>query len=231
MVTYEIRDDVAEIRIDDGKVNAMSPVFFDEVNEAFDRVQADGARAVVLVGREGYFSAGLNVKLLPTLPADELTRTLQSFGHTLLRIFAMPVPTVAAMTGHAVAGGLFLAFACDLRIMARGAYRLQANEHAIGLPLPTWAMAITESVVSGPAFVELMLHASPYTPEDALVRGFVTALADPNDVVATARERTTSLMALDTHAYATSKRRLRERAVAWATPKIPEEMVGFSRRK
>jgi enoyl-CoA hydratase len=228
MVTYELRDGIAEIRIDDGKVNAMSPAFFDELNAALDRVDADRPAAAVLVGREGYFSAGLHVKLLPTLPADELTRTLQAFGHTLLRVFAAPLPIVAAMTGHAIAGGLFLGFACDLRIMARGAYRLQANEHAIGLPLPTWALVITESVVVGRALVEVLLHARAYTPEEALGAGFVTALADPNDVVATARERAAVLAGLDGRAYATSKKRLRARALAWATPKIPEEMVGFS---
>jgi enoyl-CoA hydratase len=226
MVTYELRDGIAEIRIDDGKVNAMSQAFFDEMNAALDRVEADRPSAAVLVGREGYYSAGLNVKLLPTLSPADLTRTLQAFGHTLLRVFAAPLPTVAAMTGHAVAGGLFLGFACDLRIMARGAYRLQANEHLIGLPLPSWAMAITESVVVGPAFVELMMHARAYTPEEALAGGLVTALADPNDVVATAHERATALTGLDGRAYAASKKRLRERALAWAAPKIPEEMVG-----
>jgi enoyl-CoA hydratase len=228
VVTYEVQDGIAEIRIDDGKVNAMSAAFFDELNAALDRVEADRPRAAVLVGRERYFSAGLDVKLLPTLTAEELTRTLRAFGHTLLRVFAAPLPTVAAMTGHAIAGGLFLGFACDLRILARGAYRLQANEHAIGLPLPTWALAITESVVVGPAFVEMMLHARPYTPEEALAGGFVTALADPNDVVAAARERAAALAGLDPRAYATSKRRVRERALAWAGPKIPAEMVGFS---
>lgn len=227
MITYDAQDGIGEIRVDDGKVNAMSQAFFDEMNAALDRVEAERPRALVLVGREGYFSAGLNVKLLPTLPPDELTRTLQSFGHTLLRVFAAPLPTVAAMTGHAVAGGLFLGFACDLRVLARGAYRLQANEHAIGLPLPSWAIAITESVVVGPAFVECMLHARAYSPEEALTGGFVTALADPNDVVAAARERAASLAGIDGRAYAASKQRVRERAIAWAAPKIPAEMVGF----
>lgn len=228
MVTYELRDGIAEIRIDDGKVNAMSQAFFDELNAALDRVEADRPTAAVLVGREGYFSAGLNVKLLPTLGPEEVVRTLQTFGHTLLRLFAAPLPTVAAMTGHAIAGGLFLGFACDLRVMARGAYRLQANEHAIGLPLPTWAMAITESVVTGPTFVEMMMHARAYTPEEALGGGFVTALADPNDVVDAARARAAALAGLDGRAYAASKKRLRERGLAWAAPKIAEEMV-FSR--
>jgi enoyl-CoA hydratase len=90
MVEYVNDDTLAEIRIDDGKVNAMSPAFFDEMNVALDRAETERPKALVLVGRAGYFSAGLNVKLLPTLAPDELTRTLQSFGHTLLRAGVAP---------------------------------------------------------------------------------------------------------------------------------------------
>ena len=230
MVEYVPGDDVAEIRIDDGKVNAMSPAFFDEMNAALGRAEAEKPGAVVLVGRPGYFSAGLNVKLLPTLSPDELTRTLQSFGHTLLRLWTFPIPTVAAVTGHAVAGGLFLSFACDLRVVARGAFRLHANEHAIGLPLPSWALAITESAVPVTSFTEVMLHARPFSPDEGLERGFVTALAEPDAVVAKARELAGPLAALNGRAYATSKQRIRSRAVAWAAPLVPSEMVGFPGR-
>jgi enoyl-CoA hydratase len=230
MVEYVTDEAVAEIRIDDGKVNAMSPAFFDEMNAALDRAEAEKPRGVVLAGRAGYFSAGLNVKLLPTLEPDELTRTLRSFGHTLLRVWSFPIPTVAAVTGHAVAGGLFLSFACDLRVVARGAFRLHANEHAIGLPLPSWALAITESVVPVSSFAEVMLHARPFSPEEALARGFVTSLAEPDGVVAAARELAAPLAALSAGAYAASKRRIRARALAWAAPLIPDEMVGFPAR-
>jgi enoyl-CoA hydratase len=230
MVEYVRDDEVVEIRIDDGKVNAMSPAFFDEMNAALDRAEAERPKAVVLAGRTGYFSAGLNVKLLPTLAPDELTRTLQSFGHTLLRVWSFPIPTVAAVTGHAVAGGLFLSFACDLRVVARGAFRLHANEHAIGLPLPSWALAITESAVPVPSFAEVMLHARPFSPDEGLARGFVTALAEPDGVVAAARALAAPFAALNAGAYAASKQRIRSRALAWAAPLVPGEMVGFPAR-
>jgi len=231
MVEYIRHDSIAEIRIDDGKVNAMSPDFFDELNAALDRADAEKPGAVVLAGRAGYFSAGLDVKLVPTLAPDELTRTLHAFGHTLLRVWSFPIPTVAAVTGHAIAGGLFLSFACDLRIVAQGAMRLQANEHAIGLPLPSWALAIAESAVPVTSFTEVMLHARPFSPDEALARGFVTALAPADDVVTRAHEAAAGLAALSQPAYARSKRRIRSRALAWATPLIPEEMTGFPARR
>ena len=224
---YTQHEQVAEIRLDDGKVNAMGPAFFDELNAALDRAERERPGALVIAGREGFFSPGLNIKLLPTLAPDELTRTLQSFGHTLLRVWAFPLPTVAAITGHAVAGGLFLALACDRRVMARGAFRLHANEHAIGLPLPTWAQAITESVVAGVTFVEMMLHARPFTPDEALERRFVDEIVDAGMVVARAREVAAPLAALSQPAYGISKARFRQRGLEWAKPLVSKEMTGF----
>src|SRR5262245_55682440 len=81
-VAYSERDGIAEIALDDGKVNAMSMTFFDGLNAALDRAEEGDARAVVVSGRAGYFSAGLNIKLLPTLPPDEMSRTLVTFGRT-----------------------------------------------------------------------------------------------------------------------------------------------------
>ncbi len=228
IVGYTSSAGVASIRIDDGKVNAMSPAFFDELNAALDSAEREQPGAVVLVGRAGYFSAGLNVKLLPTLQPAEITRTLQTFGHTMLRVWALPIPTVAAVTGHAVAGGLFLALACDARLVARGPFRLHANEHAIGLPLPSFAIAITESAVPTPTYNELVLHARPFSPEEALERGIVSGVEDADRVEAAAGELAGRLTKIAGAAYAVSKRRLRARALEWAAARISEEMTGFA---
>jgi enoyl-CoA hydratase len=229
-VDYTSAEGVASIRIDDGKVNAMGPAFFDELNAALDSAEQQQVGAVVLIGRAGYFSAGLNVKLLPTLPPDEITRTLQAFGHTLLRVWTLPIPTVAAVTGHAVAGGLFLALACDTRLVARGAFRLHANEHAIGLPLPSWALAITESAVPTASYNELMLHARAFSPDEALARGMINGVEDSDRLEAAAGGLGTRLKGIAGSAYAASKRRLRARPLEWAAARIPEEMTGFAAR-
>src|SRR4030095_13470825 len=130
-VAYSAREGIAEIVLDDGKVNAMSAPFFDGLNAALDRAEGGDCSAVVVVGRPGYFSAGLNVKVLPTLQPDEITRTLVPSGRTLRRGGPFPRPTVAAVTGHGVAGGALLAFACDRRFVADGAFRIQVNETAV----------------------------------------------------------------------------------------------------
>jgi enoyl-CoA hydratase/carnithine racemase len=87
--------------------------------------------------------------------------------------------------------------------MARGAYRLHANEHLIGLPLPSWAQAIAESLVgSGATFTELMLHARPFTPDEAAARRMVDEIVDAGTVISRAREVAEPLAALSQPAYA-----------------------------
>src|SRR5439155_585142 len=134
-ISYAVDGNVARITLDDGKVNAMSLPFFDALGAALDRAEREKPGAVVIAGRPGCFSAGLDLKLMPTLAPDALQRTLLAFGRTMLRVFTFPIPTVAALTGHAIAGGAMLAFACDLRYAADGAYRLHLNEVAVLLAL------------------------------------------------------------------------------------------------
>jgi enoyl-CoA hydratase len=226
-IGYEIRDGIAEIHLDDGKVNAMTLGFFEALGRALDRAEQDNAGGLVIVGRPGVFSAGLDVKLLPGLPPPDLKRTLVTFARTLLRVFTLPIPTVAAVSGHAVAGGAILAFACDLRIAAAGPFRLQLNETAIGLTLPSWAIAISESAVPRRHHAEAMLHARPYTPDEALACGMVHALAPPEALLAEARRAAAPLTTLGRAGYAATKQRLRARAVAWASELVDAEMTAL----
>ncbi len=230
-VTYESTDGVATITLDDGKVNAMALPFFEALGAALDRAERERPTAVVVAGRPGYFSAGLNLKLLPTLPPDEFKRTMLAFGGIMLRVFTFPIPTVAAVTGHAIAGGAFLSFACDLRYFAEGPYRLHVNEVAIALPLPTWALAIATTAIPPRWHTEAIMHARPYTPEEAIGRDLVDGIVSPTEsVVATARQAASRLSGLDLNAYAVAKSRLRERVVAWARKNLEAEATGSAER-
>lgn len=230
-ISYEPRDAVAVLAMDDGKVNAMAMPFFDDLNAALDRAERDKPKAVVITGRTGAFSAGLNLKVLPTLPPDELARTLQTFGRTLVRWYTFPIPTVAAVTGHAIAGGAFLMMACDLRYVAEGPWKIHANEVAIGLVLPTWAMTIAESAIPPRFHTEALLHARPYLPEEAYERHIIHGVVRPAErVLDVALEAAAPLAALDQASYAASKRRQRAMRVEWASRLIDEEMVGLPKR-
>ena len=223
-ISYAVDGNVARITLDDGKVNAMSLPFFEALGAALDRAEREKPGAVVITGRPGYFSAGLDLKLMPTLAPDELQRMLLSFGRTMLRVFTFPIPTVAALSGHAIAGGAMLAFACDLRYAADGAFRLHLNEVAIGLTLPTWAMVVAQSAVPHRWHTEAILHARPYLPADALERSLVTAVVPPDRLLDEASAAAARLCALHQAAYAGSKARLRAMVVEWALAQLEREV-------
>ncbi len=229
-ITYAPRDHVAVIQLDDGKVNAMAMPFFDGLNAALDRAEAEKPGAIVITGRPGYFSAGLNLKVLPTLAPDDLRTTLQAFGHTMLRVFTFPIPTVAAVTGHAIAGGAMLMYACDRRYVADGPFKLHLNEVAIGLNLPTWAIVISEKAIPPRWHTEALLHAHAYTPDEAHEKGMLDGVTPPGELLTVALDAATPLAALDPTGYATTKQRQRAMVVRWATELIPAEMVGLPRR-
>jgi enoyl-CoA hydratase/carnithine racemase len=111
--------------------------------------------------------------------------------------------------------------------MARGPFRLHANEHAIGLPLPTWAQVITASVVTGATYVHMMLQARPFSVDEALDLAFVDEVVDAGMAIARAREVAASFAGLSQPAYAHSKLRLRQRDLDWAKALVPKEMAGF----
>ena len=206
-VTYEAGERIARIALDDGKVNAMSLGFFEALGAALDRAERERPGAVIITGRPGVFSAGLDLKLLPTLGAAELRTTLITFARTMLRVF------------------LFM-FACDLRVAADTAARLRLNEVAIGLALPSWAILIARSAIPPRWRTEAMLHARSYSPAEAKTRGFVDTVVPAEQLLEVAAEAAAPLAALDPTAYATSKTRLRAMGVKWASELLESEMTG-----
>lgn len=179
-----------------GKANAIGPDFLRAFDRALDLVAEDGqdgaARPVVVTGQGGAFSAGLDLPALVGSPRVELARFVAGLHRGFLRLACLPRPTLAAINGHAVAGGAVLALACDMRIAARTLpasdqpVRFGLNETGIGLPFPQSAQAIVEHALGGPAGAsELMLTGELIDADAALRLGAVHAVAAAEDLVAT----------------------------------------------
>lgn len=223
-IAYEKSGPIARIRFDDGKANAMSGPWFEALAQAFDRAEAEGAGAVLLCGRPGFFSGGLDLKLLPTLSPDGLRVLAETFARSVLRVFSSPLPTVAAIGGHAIAGGAVLGMACDLRFATAGAYRLQLNEVAIGIPMPSWMALVAASAVPSHRLNEVLLHARAFSPEEALALGIVSALGSGSEETENLAEAASGTLAgLNRAAYAESKRRLRGPLVERALERLAAE--------
>ena len=210
-VTYSLKEGIAYITMDDGKANSMNWIFFEEMGKYMDQAENDGAKVLVITGRPGFFSGGLDLKLLPTLSATAMGDFATTFARTMLRVFSFPVPTIAASTGHAVAGGAMLTFACDRRFAIDGPYRIQMNETLIGIPLPNWMFLIARSAIPSRWRNEALLHARAYNPKEALERGILDAVTkDADSLAAQVKAATAELLSLNLRAYAASKRNWRQ---------------------
>jgi enoyl-CoA hydratase len=207
LVDYRVEGSIATITMDDGKVNALSPAMLAALNEAFDRAAADQT-VVVLTGRPGTFSAGFDLNVLRGGGAD--ARDMVTAGFALAeRILSFPTPVVIACTGHALAMGVFLLLSGDHRVGATGSYKIGANEVAIGMPLPSSAVAICRGRLAPAHFQRATVNAEIYPPDQAVVAGFLDEVVPAADLPATAHAVAERLAALDFKAHAETKLRTR----------------------
>lgn len=204
---YTLDDRIATITLDDGKMNVINWDFLNEMNDAFDRAIADQAGALILTtGRPGILSAGLDLKLLPTLSFLGHYRFSHAFAKAMLRLYAFPIPTIAAYAGHAVAGGALMSFACDRFIAVDGPYRIQMNEVANKMVIPSWITLICKSSIPYRWQREALLHARAYTPREAFERQIIDTLIEHDaDVMAAAKAVAQDFLKLDARSYAQTK--------------------------
>jgi enoyl-CoA hydratase len=224
---YAIEDRIAMITLDDGKVNVINWDFLKEMNAALDRAIADQAGALILTtGRPGILSAGLDLKFLPTLSFLGHYRFSRAFAETMLRLFQFPIPTIAAYAGHAVAGGALMSFACDRYIAVDGPYRIQMNETANKMVIPTWIILICRSSIPQRWIKEALLHARAYTPREAFEREIIdTLLPEGGDPLAAAKAVAQDFLRLDARSYANTKDFLLREEVKHAMDIFDKEFV------
>lgn len=200
---------VREIQIDRPPVNALDPELVSALTGAL-KDAAKEARAVVLSGREGMFSAGLDVPTLLDLDRAAMDNFWGSFSGLLETVARMPVPTVAAITGHSPAGGAVISLFCDTRFMADGAYKIGLNETQVGLSLPSFIHKALVRLV-GPHRAERMIVSGALVgPRDALALGLVDELAEtPEETVQKAIAWCEAHLALPPRAMANNRRTMR----------------------
>lgn len=199
-------DAIVELRLDRPPVNALNPALVAELDAALDRAFQDGTRALVISGREGLFSAGLDVPELLTLDEQGMREFWQSLFGLLERIARSPVPVVAALTGHSPAGGTVIALFCDYRVQADGDFRLGLNEVQVGLVVPPAIQsALVRLIGTYPA--ERHLVAGDMIPADeALDVGLVDELEEPDRVVERSLAWCRRLLALPGHSMRATRK-------------------------
>ena len=200
---------VRELRLNRPPANALSPELIVALKQAVESAALDGARALVLSGSPGRFSAGLDVPLLLTLDRPAIAAAWREL-YALLRALALsPISIAAAITGHATAGGTVLAIFCDSRIAAQGDWKLGINEVQVGLPVPPVIFAGLRRLVGAHQAERLAVGGLLIPPDEAARIGLVDELVPLNQVVGRAIEWSRSLLTLPVDAMAATRRRAR----------------------
>ena len=209
-IEYEKIQDVGLIRMDDGRVNAIQDAWLDAMQARLDQAEQDDVHAVVITGRASVFSAGLDLKVLPGLPMEELQQVTNRFVETLRRIFLFPKPVIAAAEGHALAGGMMLMLAADLRLAAAGTgARYGLNEATTGVPLAGGTLGICRYSIPPAHHTELLLHGRVIEAEECLSRSIFHEVVPANHLVDRAMGRAEELSDLVLDIYPIHKRMLR----------------------
>jgi enoyl-CoA hydratase len=201
---------IAVLRMAHGKANALDLEFCAALTAQLEESARSDARALVLVGQGKMFSAGIDLVRLLAGGAEYVRTFVPVFNHTFTTLFSHPKPVVAAINGHAIAGGCIMASAADHRLMAREPGRIGMPELLVGVPFPVVPLEIMRLVTPAPLFQSMVYRGTTYSADEALAHGLVDAVAEPDCLLDDAMAIAESLAAIPAAAFTLTKRLLRE---------------------
>jgi enoyl-CoA hydratase/carnithine racemase len=212
LVSIQDRDGVAFLSLDRPPANAFSSELISDLSAAL--ASAAGPRAIVLTSTSlKIFSGGWDLTRVSVLARPEMEKFLDAYCDLVRQIFTFPAPIVAALPGHAIAGGMIVAAAADERFVAEGPARLGLSEVALGVPLPACVLELFRFVLGSRGMERLTASAENVDVAGALAIGLADRAVPREGLADAAFERAASLSRGSAPAYAETKRRAREDAL------------------
>ncbi|MGW4488472.1 enoyl-CoA hydratase/isomerase family protein [Amycolatopsis sp. NPDC004368] len=208
-VHLAVEDDIAVLTLEHGRGNTLDTALCRELVFKLEEA-ADAAKATVLTGSGDMFSAGVDLLSVDAGGPAYVSEFLPALSDALLAAFGFPHPLVAAVNGHAIAGGMVLAAACDHRVAAAGPARIGVTELLVGVPFPLAATEILRCAYGTNPLAVLMYSGATLTVEDAFRRSLVDEVLAPEEVLGRARELAARLGELPADAFAHTKAQLRQ---------------------
>lgn len=202
---------VAVVEMGRGKVNAIEQTMVMELRSLLDRLRDDAeTHSLVLTGRGKFFSFGFDVPHLYDLSKEEFAVFLTAFTDLYTALYMFPKPVVAAVNGHAIAGGCMLAIACDRRVMVEGKAKIALNEVTFGSLVFAGSVEILRRLAGQTNAEEILMTGKLYTPQEALDLGLVDKVAVADELIPQAIDEARRLGEGDPKAFAGIKRLLRD---------------------
>lgn len=217
MLNLTTHGDIKEIQLARAPVNALNIDMLRALRAAIDESVREGTRGIVLSGAPGMFSAGVDVPALLQHDRAGVTEFWREFFMLCATLARVPIPMVAAITGHSPAGGAVLALFCDYRVMAEGPFRIGLNEVQVGLIVPEAIQLALRRVVGTYRAERMLVSGAMIDSTEALACGFVDELTDVDQVTVRARHWLGELLTLPSHAMLATRRLARaDLAAAYA---------------
>ncbi len=213
LLTFD-HDNIRELRLNRPPVNALTSELLVKLRQTVESAPQEGFRALVLSGTPGRFSAGLDVPFLLTLDRAGISTLWHDLYGVLKAIATSPIPIVAAITGHAPAGGAVLAAFCDWRVMADGDFKIGLNEVHVGLPMPPVILLALRRLVGARQAERLAVGGLLVSPKEALDVGLIDELSSPDKVTDAALAWCRSRLALPAEAMTVTRREARADLIA-----------------
>ena len=210
MIDIKTDAGVAVMTLAHGKANALDIEFCEALATRFVELRRSDVKAVVLTGHGKIFSAGVDLKRLNEGGPDYVRKFLPALHKLYDTVFFHPKPVVAAINGHAIAGGCVLACCADRRIMARESGRIGVTELLVGVPFPALAFEIVRFAVPPRHLSEFTLTGATYATDVALQRGWIDEIAEPGDLIEDAVAVAQELALLSAAAFAQTKAQIRQ---------------------
>lgn len=202
---------MAVLTMEHGKAQALDLELTRALSVQLDSLEEDaGVRSVVLTGSGSIFSAGVDLFRVLDGGVSYVEEFLPLLASTFGKLFAFPRPVIAAINGHAIAGGCVMACACDYRMMARGPGTIGVPELRVGVPFPLVAIEILRFAASTIHLQELLYLGSTYAIDEAYDRGLVDQLVEPEELIDRACEAAKRLASEPTARFEITKRQLRQ---------------------
>ena len=210
MIQSEARDGIVLLRFDRPPANAIELEAATALETTLARLEADAdVRAILLTGQGAFFSAGLDLKVVPTYGVADQRAMIAGINRMIGRLYGLALPVVAAVNGHAIAGGLVVALACDYRVGRRGAYRLGLTETRVAILYPAGPMAVVQAELAPAVARRWVLLARNADPQDAFADGVLDELQPADALLPRALALAGELAMLPRAAYGRIKRQLR----------------------
>jgi len=212
-VLLEKHDAISVLRLNRPPANAFCLELGREIEAALDSEAVRHAKALVLTGTGRFFSGGLDLKIVPTYSRGEQRDFLGILNRVVGKLYACPIPVVAAVNGHAIAGAFILVLATDYRIGPTGAAQFGLTEARVGIPFPAVPMIVLDAECAPQDVRYSTLYARTFGSDEAQRRGMLDELRPPEAVLERAVQVAGDMASMPADGYRRIKHQVRRAAI------------------